>query len=156
MVTIFGEHADREFMRQALIEAQKAFDAQEVPVGAVIVDASGSIVARAYNQVECQATQAAHAEIGAASCASRKRGDWRLEGCWLYVTLQPCAMCMHFIKMSRFAGLVYGADSPLFGYHLDNLSEHRVYKNDILQIIKGVYANESAELLRQFFKAKRK
>lgn len=145
------------FMKKALSQAQKAFTRDEVPVGAVVVDAEGKILARAFNQVETKKTQAAHAEFHALIKAGKKQGDWRLNGCWLYVTLEPCAMCMNFVILSRLAGVVYGASSPIFGYHIvDNQIGSWLYKKDAPVIIGGIKSEESIILLKQFFKNKRK
>lgn len=156
METIFGIERDIFFMQSACEEAQKALTQDEVPIGAIIVDGSGTIIARAYNQVEAQHTQCAHAELLALQHAGRVLGDWRLLDCWIYVTLQPCAMCMAAIKLHRLAGLVYGTNSPLFGFHLDNNEVDSVYKNDIIQILSGVGKEKSEQMLKQFFKKKRK
>lgn len=145
------------FMKKALQEAKKAYDKDEVPVGALVVDKNGGILARAHNLVEKNHTQSAHAEVLALEKAGKKLGDWRLEECWIYVTLEPCAMCLHLILMSRLEGLVFGAASPLFGYHLDKLGTLSIYKNKHLpiQVVDEVYAAESTELLKQFFIKKR-
>ncbi len=103
-------------MKAAISEAAKALAKDEVPIGAVIVNKDGDIIARAHNLTEHKHTQAAHAEVLAIEKAGKKIGDWRLEGCWLYVTLEPCAMCYNLAVLSRLDGIVYGADSPLFGY----------------------------------------
>ena len=155
MPSPFGSQRDTFFMQEALAQAQQAFDADEVPVGTVIVDKDGSIIARAYNQVENLDTQCAHAELQALAQAGKAQGDWRLLDCWLYVTLEPCAMCMHAIKLHRLAGVVYGADSPLFGYQLDKKEFDSLYKNDTLQIISGLMSTQAAQLLKHFFKLKR-
>jgi len=154
-VSPFGQEQDKIYMVQALECAGQAFAQDEVPIGAIIVDPQGVVVARAYNQVEGQHTQRAHAEMLAVEEAGKKLGDWRLDGYWLYVTLEPCSMCMHFMMLSRLGGIVYGADSPLFGYRLDNSASLRVYKRDIVEIVGGVCAQESADLLKQFFRKRR-
>ena len=87
--------------------------------------------------------------------AGHQLGDWRLLHCWIYVTLQPCSMCMHAIRLHRLAGVVYGADSPLFGYQLDKKEFDSVYKDDTIQILSGVVGAKSEQLLKQFFKEKR-
>lgn len=144
------------YMQKALAQARRALAADEVPIGAVVVAPDGTIVGRGFNQVEKRGCQIAHAEMLAVQQASKKQGDWRLLGHWVYVTLEPCSMCMNFMKLSRVAGIVYGAESPLFGYHLDNDSGHRVYNKIAVQIQKGVCAEEAASLLKQFFQKKRK
>lgn len=146
---------DKKYMKRALTLARKALAADEVPIGALVVDEKGVVVGRGYNQVMQRCTQRAHAEVTALAQAGRKRGDWRLNGCVLYVTLQPCAMCMAFAYLSRVARVVYGAESPLFGFHLDNEDALRVYKKDV-KIVPGIMSDESVALLKQFFKKKRK
>lgn len=142
------------YMQQALAQARKAAEHNEVPIGAIIVNSAGEIVARAYNQVEKKQCQLAHAELQAIQKACKKVGDWRLNEHWIYVTLEPCSMCMYAIMQTRCAGIVFGADSPLYGYHLDNPDNLAVYKKTT--IIKGVCAPESAALLKQFFNKRRK
>lgn len=154
--TVFGKEKDKIVMEEALIEARKAYDKAEVPIGAVIVDAQGSIVARAYNMVEHAHSQRAHAESLAIEQVSQSIGDWRLDGYWLFVTLEPCAMCMALTKLSRMAGVVYGASSPLFGFRLDNSDDLSVYKRDAFSVIDGICAQESATILKKFFQNKRK
>ncbi len=145
------------YMRKALALARRAFTRDEVPVGALIVNKQGDIIARAFNQAECKMTQIAHAELAALAKAGKKMGDWRLEGCWLYVTLEPCAMCMNAIILSRVEGVVFGAQSPLFGYHkVDKHAPSWLYKRDNLAIIGGVCEEDSRTLLQDFFKQKRK
>lgn len=143
------------YMQQALKMAHKAFDLDEVPVGCVIVH-NGKIVARACNEVERKDTQCAHAEMTALSKAGKKLGDWRLLGCELYVTLEPCAMCMYAILLHRVAGVIYGASSPVFGYQLDKQGVDPLYKYDALRIVSGILQEESAQLLKKFFTSKRR
>lgn len=153
----FGAKLDIKYMKQALTLARRALATDEVPIGAVVVDEQGVVVGRGYNQVMNRCTQRAHAEVAALACAGKKRGDWRLNGCVLYVTLEPCAMCMALTSLSRVRTVVYGATSPLFGYHLDldNEAGLRVYKRDV-QIVSGVMSDEAVSLLKQFFQKKRK
>src|SRR5258708_4515420 len=154
--TIFGKDKDLFFMQEALAQAQCAYNIDEVPIGAVVVNSKGDIIARAYNSVERDCTQRAHAESLAIELAGKYIGDWRLQGCWLYVTLEPCSMCMGLIKLSRLAGVVYGASSPLFGFRLDNQEDLWVYKKDAVSVIEGIMADETAVLLKQFFHNRRK
>jgi tRNA(adenine34) deaminase len=154
--TIFGAQKDIFFMQEALAQAQCAVAIDEVPIGAILVNSQGEIVGRGYNSVERDCTQRAHAEGVAIEQASKKLGDWRLTGHWLYVTLEPCTMCMGLIKLSRLEGVVYGADSPLFGFRLDNQQDLWVYKKDAFSIIEGVGKEASAALLKNFFHKKRK
>ena len=152
----FGNNKDSFFLKKALKQAQRALSYNEVPVGAVVVNPQGVIIARAYNSVEKKQSQSAHAEIQAIEKAGKKWHDWRLQGCWLYVTLEPCAMCMNLIKLSRLEGVLFGASSPLFGYQLDNANGSPLYKKNTVRIIGPVSAEESAHLLKRFFKEKRK
>ena len=150
------EHSlsDIYYMNEALKEASRAQAQDEVPIGAIVVGPDGMILGRGYNQVESQKTQRAHAEGIALERAAHGRGDWRLDGCTLYVTLEPCHMCMGLIRMSRIERVVYAASSPLFGYRLDKDAGPWVYKNDV-QITPGVAAVEAQQLLKLFFQAKR-
>lgn len=143
-------------MQKALALAQKALQCDEVPVGALIVDAQGAIIGRGYNQVERRQCQVAHAEVIAIQKAAKHTNDWRLDNCWLFVTLQPCQMCIGLIRLSRLAGIVYGAASPLFGCDLDNEVHSPVYRRDVLKIVPGVCAEQSGQLLKDFFRKKRK
>jgi tRNA(adenine34) deaminase len=154
--TVFGAEKDQFFMREALMEAQCASAIDEVPIGAILVNSEGEIVGRGYNSVERDCTQRSHAECIAIEQASKKLRDWRLSGHWLYVTLEPCTMCMGLIKLSRLDGIVYGAASPLFGFRLDNQEDLWVYKKDAFSVIEGVEKEASAALLKNFFHKKRK
>lgn len=142
-------------MNEALAQAECAAAIDEVPIGAVVVNAAGEIVGRGYNGVERDCTQRSHAESLAIEQASKMLGDWRLNGHWLYVTLEPCSMCMGLIKLSRLAGVVYAAPSPLFGFRLDNQEDLWVYKRDAFSIIEGVNKEKSVTLLKHFFHKKR-
>ncbi len=144
----------KKYMHKALKEAQKAYDNNEVPIGALVVNDQGAIIGRGYNLVEHTKQQIAHAEVRAIAQACRTINDWRLDKCWIYVTLEPCAMCLNLILLSRFAGLVFGPSSPLFGFETTQrlVQEHR---KDTLQIIKGVCKQESEALLKKFFQEQR-
>ena len=144
------------FMLQALAQAEKALARDEVPIGAVVVSPEGKIVARAYNLVHKKGCQTEHAEVRAIKKACKKIGDWRLDGYSIYVTIEPCSMCMGLIKLCRISNLVYGADSPLFGYRLDKDISLNVYKSNAVKIEKGLLADEAVSILRRFFKEKRK
>jgi tRNA(adenine34) deaminase len=154
--SVFGKEKDLFFMQEALAQAKLAYEIDEVPIGAIVVNSEGDIIARAYNSVERDCTQRAHAESLAIEQAGKSLGDWRLEGCWLYVTLEPCSMCMGLIKLSRLAGVVYGASSPLFGFSLDNEQDLWLYKKGIISIVEGIGGDQAAELLKKFFHKKRK
>lgn len=145
------------YMQKALAQAKRAADRDEVPIGAIIVDDRGTIIARAYNTMQKGASQTEHAELKAIAKAGKKLGDWRLEGCTIYVTLEPCAMCMNAIMLARLSGVVFGASSPLFGYQkVDKGGADWLYKKDALGIIGGICKEQSSQLLQQFFKKKRK
>lgn len=145
-----NKNIDAQSMGQALIQAQKAFDCNEVPIGAVIVDKDGNIVARAYNQVEKKSTQLAHAELQVLAKATKKMKRWRLHDLTLFVTLQPCAMCMSALILSRIERIVYAANSPLFGCSLDRLDWFGIYK-DSLPLVQLQEHEKAVELLKKFF-----
>lgn len=155
MTSRFGEDKDKYYMNEALAQAQTAFDHDEVPIGAVVVDANGEILASGYNQVEHDHAQSSHAEVLAINEAGKKRGDWRLSGCWLYVTLEPCLMCIGLIRLSRLEGIVFATKSPLFGYRLDKNVTYQLYKDDTIKIVEGVREKEASDMLQKFFKLKR-
>ena len=144
------------YMRQALAEAQQALAENEVPVGAVIVHAE-RVIAAAHNQREALHDPTAHAEMIAITQAASNLGDWRLEGCTLYVTLEPCVMCCGAILQARIPTVVYAATDPKAGgagslFHL--LSDPRL--NHRCQLIPGVLALPAGEMLTRFFQAQRK
>jgi tRNA(adenine34) deaminase len=139
------------FMGEALRQAARAFAADEVPVGAVIVRA-GRIIARASNQVETLKDATAHAEMLALTQAQEALGDWRLTDCVLYVTKEPCAMCAGAIVHTRLALVVYGASDPKAGAAGSalNLLQFPTF-NHRCDIAPGVRAEECRTLLRDFF-----
>jgi len=141
------------FMSAACREAEAAFDEGEVPVGAV-VELGGRIIGRGHNRVEALGDATAHAEIIALTAASNHVGDWRLNGCTLYATLEPCLMCLGAILQSRVSAVVYGArDSRLGGIDSFNYRDEalRSYRN-FPAVVSGVMEEESRELLKAFFK----
>src|SRR6476661_2475349 len=143
-------------MRAAIREALAAADADEVPVGCVIVH-DGLIVGRGHNQTEGLQDATAHAEIVAIGAASNALGSWRLSDCTLYVTLEPCAMCAGAIVLARLPRLVYGAADPkagACGSVLDVVREPRL--NHRVEVAGGVRAEECGALLRAFFTRKRR
>lgn len=148
-------NSDRFYMELALRQAEKAYYADEVPVGAVIVGAHGAVVARAYNQTLKRQSPLAHAELLAIARAAKKIGDWRLEGYTLYVTLEPCALCMQAIMASRLSRVVYAAGSPLYGFSLDKYCSFDLYKMPLV-LACGVCQDEAQAYMKQFFKTKRK
>lgn len=144
------------FMSYALQLARRAASRNEVPIGAVIVSPTGKIIAGGYNLVEKYHCQSHHAEVRAIERATKKMNTWRLEGCTLYVTLEPCMMCISLAALSRIERIVYGAQSPLFGYHLDKEGVLTLYTKQIKNITEGVLAEEARGLLKNFFVKKRK
>ena len=150
----FTMHDHETYMRKALDLAQKAFDRNEVPVGALVVDQNGAVIGMGFNQVESEKSQCAHAEIEAIQQATKAVGDWRLDGCSLYVTLEPCSMCFGLIRLSRLSKLIFAAPSLRFGYQLDNAGASSVYKKDMI-VIDGVCSEQSEQLLKRFFQIQR-
>ena len=146
---------DEIFMDKALAQAKLALKKNEVPIGALVVDAHGNILARAYNKTEQKNDPAAHAELLAIQKACKKRKDWRLNNCMIYVTLEPCLMCIGLIKLSRIEGVVFGAQSKLFGSGIADSAECPTYART-LKVIHGVREKESIALLQTFFKQARK
>jgi len=147
---------DEAGMRAALHEARASLAADEVPVGCVVVH-DGTIVGRGHNQVEALQDATAHAEVLAIGAASNALGSWRLSDCTLYVTLEPCAMCAGAVVLARLGRLVYGAADPkagACGSVLDVIGEERL--NHRVPVTPGVLAGECGELLREFFRRKRK
>lgn len=143
-------------MAAALDEARAAGARGEVPVGAVVTDAAGAVLARAGNRVEERADPTAHAELIALRAAAAARGEPRLPDCDLWVTLEPCAMCAGAIVLARVPRVVYAAPDPKAGAAgsvLDVLAEPRL--NHRPDVVAGVRADEAAALLRGFFAARR-
>lgn len=151
-----NELEDIKFMKAALNQAKKAYKFQEVPIGAVVINSSGLIIGKGYNLTETKKCQSYHAEFLAIENATKKIGNWRLDHCVLYVTLEPCLMCMSLIGLSRIKRIVFGTKSPLFGYHLDKEMLPDLYKKQLQGITSGILADEAEKLLKGFFKEKRK
>lgn len=149
------ENKHETYMDQALELARQAYNAGEVPIGAIVVDQNGTIIGRGYNTVEKNNTQTAHAEMQALKSAAQKNNNWRLEECTLYVTLEPCSMCFFAAKLSRVKAVYFGAPSPLFGFHLDKDCFLSLYNRDALFITGGIREKESSQILKQFFQKKR-
>jgi tRNA(adenine34) deaminase len=150
-----GFTLDEHFMRLALREAQLALDHDDVPVGAVVV-LDGEVVGAGRNERELRQDPTAHAEVLAIREASRAVGHWRLLGCVLYVTLEPCAMCAGAIVLARLSRVVYGAEDPKSGAAgsvLDVLAEPSL--NHRPEVDAGLLADDSAALLRDFFADRR-
>jgi tRNA(adenine34) deaminase len=147
---------DEACMRAALVEAMMAAESGDVPVGAVIADAAGTIVGRGRNRRELLQDPTAHAEVEALRDASRYRQAWRLEGLTVYVTLEPCPMCAGALVNARVARVVYGCADPKAGA-VDTLFSigRDVRLNHRYDVLGGVLADESACLLRAFFAIRR-
>ncbi len=146
---------DAWFMRLALRESQRALAHEDVPIGAVIAR-GGEVLAAAHNERELRSDPTAHAEILALREASRALGSWRLLDCTLYVTLEPCAMCAGAIVLARVPRVVYGATDPkagACGSVIDVLCEPRL--NHRPEVLSGVLAPESGQLLSGFFASRR-
>jgi tRNA(adenine34) deaminase len=146
---------DATFMREALRLAAKAREADEVPVGAVVVRA-GKIIGRAYNQVELLKDATAHAEMLALTQAEAAAGDWRLVDCDLYVTKEPCVMCAGALIHVRIRRLVFGCADPRSGAagSVMNLLQNPAF-NHHCEITSGILQNECAAILQDFFRKKR-
>lgn len=147
------EHTlDEQFMMEAIIEAKKAEELKEVPIGAVIV-MEGKIVARAHNLREIEQNAIAHAELLAIDQACKELGTWRLEESTLYVTLEPCPMCAGAIILSRVKRVVYGAADPKGGCAgtLMNLLEDERF-NHQCEVTSGVLETDCGQMLSDFFR----
>ena len=155
MEPIVDLHSDHYFMGEALRQAVKAFEAEEVPIGAVVVRA-GRIIARAWNQVEMLKDATAHAEMLALTQAEQAVGDWRLTDCTLYVTKEPCPMCAGAIVHVRLERVVFGAFDAKAGAagSAMNLLQFPTL-NHKTAITSGVRGEECAQLLRTFFQQQR-
>ena len=140
------------YMRRALELAALAGEGGDVPVGCVVADGSGAIVGEGYNRREADGSAVAHAEVEAITAACKKLGSWRLDGCTLYVTLEPCPMCAGAILNARIPVIRYGAKEPLTGCcgSVLNLFEERLGHKP--RIYGGLLEEECAALLREFFR----
>jgi tRNA(adenine34) deaminase len=139
-------------MRAALDEAGAALGSGDVPVGAVILDSSGTVVARGRNRREADGDPTAHAEIVAIRAAARAAGQWRLDGLTLVVTLEPCTMCAGAVTAARLSRLVYGATDPragAVGSIWDVVRDQRL--TPVPEVIGGVLADECLNVIRRFF-----
>jgi tRNA(adenine34) deaminase len=147
--------AHERWMEQALREAERAFEQDEVPVGAVVVK-DGLVIGKGYNQNEQLKDPTAHAEIIAITAAANALGDKRLDGCTLYVTLEPCAMCAGAIVLARIPVLVFGAYDAKAGAcgTLMNIVEDKRL-NHRVHVIPGILDHKAADLLKGFFGAVR-
>jgi len=143
---------DEKYMKQAIKQAKKAYALDEVPIGCVIV-AGDKIIARGYNRRNTDKNPLAHAELSAIRKASKKTGDWRLEECTMYVTLEPCQMCAGAIVQARIPRVVIGAMNPKAGcagsiLNLLNVPEF----NHQVELTTGVLGEECSQMMKAFFK----
>jgi tRNA(adenine34) deaminase len=145
-----GLHSDEHFMRQALLLAEQAFQEDEVPIGAVVV-CNNRIIGRGYNQVERLHDATAHAEMLAITAASDFLGSNYLEGCTLYVTIEPCPMCAGALRWVQLERVVFGAAEPKFGY--SRFGQEMLHPKT--EVVSGIFAEESRQLMRSFFQQKR-
>ena len=150
------EQTDEKFMREALRQAKKAAAIDETPIGCVIVY-EGNVIARGYNRRNTEGSTLAHAELIAIRRAAKKMGDWRLEGCTIYVTLEPCPMCAGAIVQARIPRCVIGARNPKAGSAgsvIDIL--HVAGFNHQVELTDGILTEECSALMTNFFRELRK
>ena len=142
-------------MREALRAARRAPAHRDVPVGALVVK-EGAVLSRAHNRREADGDPTAHAEVLAIRRAARKLGSWRLDGCTLYVTLEPCAMCAGAIVLARIPRLVFGAEDPKAGFagSLGDLCRDPRL-NHRLHVTEGILGEACGRILKEFFRGKR-
>ncbi|MDD6694761.1 MAG: tRNA adenosine(34) deaminase TadA [Lachnospiraceae bacterium] len=153
---ILRQKTDEKFMKQALLQAKKAKELGEVPIGCVIVQ-DGKVIGRGYNRRNTDKSTLSHAEITAIRKASKKLNDWRLEECTLYVTLEPCQMCAGAIVQARVKEVVIGAMNPKAGCagSILNLFTMKQFNHQV-QTTYGVCEAECSQILKQFFAGLRK
>lgn len=153
---IIKQKTDEKFMKQALLQAKKAKEIGEVPIGCVIVQ-DGKVIGRGYNRRNTDKSTLSHAEITAIRKASKKLNDWRLEDCTLYVTLEPCQMCAGAIVQARVKEVVIGAMNPKAGCagSILNLFTMKQFNHQV-QTTYGVCEEECSRILKQFFAGLRK
>ncbi len=147
----FFMDTDVKYMKKALAQARRALALGEVPIGCVIVS-DGKVIARGYNRRNHSKTTLAHAEISAIDKASKKLGDWRLEGCTMYVTLEPCQMCAGAIVQARIDRVVIATMNPKAGCcgSIINLLNMKEFNHQV-EITTGVCLDESVEIMQEFF-----
>ncbi|MCH7690291.1 MAG: nucleoside deaminase [candidate division Zixibacteria bacterium] len=141
-----------DYMRLAIDQAGEAFEADEVPIGAVVVH-HNKVIGRGYNQTERLKDATAHAEMIALSAAFNHIGDWRLEDCYLFSTVEPCTMCAGAAVLSRIKRIVYGASDPKFGAcgSIFNVPTEKKL-NHRIEVVSGVLSEEISDMMKQFFK----
>ncbi|HAU87120.1 MAG TPA: tRNA-specific adenosine deaminase, partial [Lachnospiraceae bacterium] len=143
---------DEKYMKEAIKQAKRAFKQDEVPIGCVIVQ-DGKIIARAYNKRNMKRNPLAHAEIMAINKAAKVTGDWRLEDCVMYITLEPCQMCAGAIVQARIPKVVIGSMNPKAGCagSILNLLQVQAFNHQV-ELVKGVMEKECTDMLQDFFK----
>ncbi len=148
---------DAQGMRLALAEAERAYALGEVPIGAVILDETGEVIASGYNLRETQHDATAHAELIAIRRACQRLGRWRLTGLTLYVTIEPCPMCAGAVVMSRISRVVYGSTDTKAGAceSLFNITGNPAL-NHQPEMLAGVLADECSQIIKRFFRERRK
>ena len=142
-----------KWMLKALSESQKAFNDDEVPIGAIIIK-DETVIGRGYNQVERLHDSTAHAEMIAITSASNSIGDWRLNDCTLYVTKEPCVMCYGAILNSRIKRIIFGLHDPENGFIKKNNSSNLI-ESHLKYVQGGILENESKKIIQDFFLKKR-
>ncbi len=151
MVDERGMH--NTFMGAALEEANCALERDEVPIGALVVSPAGQILGRGHNLRETTGDPTAHAEIQALRSAGETQGDWRLEGCDLYVTVEPCPMCAGAAVNARIQRIIFGVRDPKAGAAVSLMSlTSDVRLNHQVEVIEGVRGDECASILQEFFR----
>ena len=150
------EQIHERFMREAIKQAKKAEDLDEVPIGCVIVH-EGKIIARGYNKRNTMKSTLAHAELLAIRKACKKLGDWRVEECTMYITLEPCQMCAGAIVQARIPRVVIGASNKKAGCagSIINLLQMEQFNHQV-ELTKGVLEEECSQMMKEFFRAMRK
>ena len=143
---------DEIFMKEAIKQAKRAYKQDEVPIGCVIVQ-DGKVIARAYNKRNMKRNPLAHAEIMAIHKAAKVTGDWRLEDCVMYITLEPCQMCAGAIVQARIPKVVIGSMNPKAGCagSILNLLQVQAFNHQV-ELVKGVMEEECTSMLQEFFK----
>ena len=148
---------DEKYMKQAIKQAKKAYAIDEVPIGCIIVrDEDGKVIARGYNRRNTDKNTLSHAELNAIRKASKKLGDWRLEDCTLYVTLEPCQMCAGAIVQARIPEVMIGCMNPKAGCagSIYNLLQEPAFNHQV-SLFKGVLEEECSQMLKDFFRSLR-
>lgn len=144
----------QEYMREALIEAHKAYQLNEIPIGAVIVK-EGEIIGRGHNTKEKSQDVTQHAEINAIRNASQHLNNWHLVDCDLYVTIEPCTMCASAIIQSRIRNVYYGAKEPKTGSHVSKMMLFDQKDQHQVKVYSGIEEDQSRQLMSEYFKSKR-